>query len=315
MADFFINAKVRVDTSDVQKQLSKKKISVDTKDATNQITGLGTKVKSLGSTFVDTTKKVLQFGLSTSVIGLFQNTLVDAVEIVKDFDDALTELKKVSDLSGDSLNEYTQYLGELGESVARTRTEMTEAATEFKKSGYSDEDAAQLAQIASLYQNVADEQLSAGDSAAYVISQMKAFDITADDAISIIDKTNEVSNNFAVSSTDISSALTKTSSALSAYGNTIDNTIGLVSAGSEIMTNQASKVGRGLRTIGANIVGMASKAKEFDITVNGSTKTIQLFNSQTGEMNSTYDVLKQIALSWDKMTSAEQSSLALQLAG
>lgn len=102
---------------------------------------------------------------------------------------------------------------------------------------------------------------------------------------------------------------------MSAYGNTIDNTIGLVSAGSEIMTNQAGKVGRGLRTIGANIVGMASTAKEFDITVNGATKTIQLFNSQTGEMNSTYDVLKQIASSWDEMSSAEQSSLALQLAG
>lgn len=192
---------------------------------------------------------------------------------------------------------------------------MVEAATEFKRSGYSDEDSAQLAQIASLYQNVADSQLSAGDSAAYVISQMKAFDITADDAISIIDKTNEVSNNFSVSSTDISSALTKTSTALAAYGNTIDNTIGLVVSGTELMPDMAGKVSRGLRTIGANIVGMASKAKEFDITVNGATKTIQLFNSQTGEMNSTYDVLKQIASSWNEMTSAEQSSLALQLAG
>mgnify|MGYP001308055645 CR=1 FL=1 len=315
MADFFINAKVRVDTSDVQKQLSKKKISVDTKDATNQITGLGAKIKSLGSDFIDTTKKVAKFGVSTAVIGLFTASVTNAVSIVKDFDDALTEFKKVSDLSGDSLNEYTQQLGELGESVARTRIEMVEAATEFKRSGYSDEDSAQLAQIASLYQNVADSQLSAGDSAAYVISQMKAFDITADDAISIIDKTNEVSNNFSVSSTDISSALTKTSTALAAYGNTIDNTIGLVVSGTELMPDMAGKVSRGLRTIGANIVGMASKAKEFDITVNGATKTIQLFNSQTGEMNSTYDVLKQIASSWDKMTSAEQSSLALQLAG
>ena len=315
MADFFINAKVRVDTSDVQKQLSKKKISVDTKDATNQITGLGAKIKNLGSDFIDTTKKVAKFGVSTAVIGLFTASVTNAVQIVKDFDDALTEFKKVSDLSGDSLNEYTQQLGELGESVARTRIEMTEAATEFKRSGYSDEDSAQLAQIASLYQNVADSQLSAGDSAAYVISQMKAFDITADDAISIIDKTNEVSNNFSVSSTDISSALTKTSTALAAYGNTIDNTIGLVVSGTELMPDMAGKVSRGLRTIGANIVGMASKAKEFDITVNGATKTIQLFNSQTGEMNSTYDVLKQIASSWNEMTSAEQSSLALQLAG
>lgn len=40
-----------------------------------------------------------------------------------------------------------------------------------------------------------------------------------------------MSNNFAVSSTDISLALTKTSTAMSALGNDIDETIGLVTAG------------------------------------------------------------------------------------
>ena len=78
-----------------------------------------------------------------------------------------------------------------------------------------------------LYQNVADSQLSAGDASSFVISQMKAFNITADDAITIIDRVNEVSNSFSVSSTDISSALTKTSASLATYGNTMDETIGL----------------------------------------------------------------------------------------
>lgn len=231
MADFFINAKVRVDTSDVQKQLSKKKISVDTKDATNQITGLGAKIKSLGSDFIDTTKKVAKFGISTAVIGLFTASVTNAVQIVKDFDDALTEFKKVSDLSGDSLNEYTQQLGELGESVARTRIEMTEAATEFKKSGYSDEQSAQLAQVSSLYQNIADEQLSASEASAVLISQMKAFDIQAENSKHIIDAINETSNNFAVSSGDIGKGLTAAGAALSTYGNSFEQTIALVTAG------------------------------------------------------------------------------------
>lgn len=69
---------------------------------------------------------------------------------------------------------------------------MVQSATEFKKSGYSDEDSATLAKIASMYQNVADSELSAGESASYVISQMKAFNIGVEDATSIIDKTNEV---------------------------------------------------------------------------------------------------------------------------
>lgn len=166
-----------------------------------------------------------------------------------------------------------------------------------------------------LYQNVADEEISTADSASYVISQMKAFGIEAENAQSIIDKTNEVSNRFAVSSADVSSALTKTSSALGAYGNTIDNTIGLVTAGSEVMTNQAGKVGRGLRTIGANIVNMAKGAREFEISVDGVKKTVDLYNASTGEMYSTYDVLAQIANSWDKMSSSEQSALAIQIAG
>jgi hypothetical protein len=43
-----------------------------------------------------------------------------------------------------------------------------------------------------MYQNIADSELSAGDAASYIISQMKAFNISAEDSMQIIDKTNEV---------------------------------------------------------------------------------------------------------------------------
>ena len=69
---------------------------------------------------------------------------------------------------------------------------MVDAALSFKKSGYSEEDSAELARIASLYQNIADEQITAGDSADFIISQMKAFNIEAGDAEEIINKVNEV---------------------------------------------------------------------------------------------------------------------------
>ena len=69
---------------------------------------------------------------------------------------------------------------------------MVDAATSFKKSGFNEEDSAELARIASLYQNIADEQITAGDSADFIISQMKAFNIEAGDAESIINKVNEV---------------------------------------------------------------------------------------------------------------------------
>lgn len=122
---------------------------------------------------------------------------------------------------------------------------MIEAATEFRKNSFNDQDSATLARIASMYINVADEAISAGDSASFIISQMKAFNIQAQDAEHIINAVNEVSNNFAVSSADVASALTKTSSAMGVLGNDFNQTIGLVTAGTEILTGQASKVARG----------------------------------------------------------------------
>ena len=69
---------------------------------------------------------------------------------------------------------------------------MISAATEFRKNGFNDQDAAQLGQIASMYQNVSDEAISASDSASFIIAQMTAFNIEAENASHIIDSVNEV---------------------------------------------------------------------------------------------------------------------------
>ena len=125
---------------------------------------------------------------------------------------------------------------------------MVDAATEFKKSGFSDDDAATLARVASEYQNVADEQLSAGEAANFIISQMKAFNMTAADAEHIIDAVNEVSNNTAVSSADIATNIGKASAALAVGNNTYEETLALMTGIVEI-TRSGTKAARGLVSV------------------------------------------------------------------
>ena len=60
---------------------------------------------------------------------------------------------------------------------------------------------------------------------------------------------------------------------------------------------------------------MAKEAKSFKINVGDTKKTIDLFDESTGEMRSTYDVLKDISSYWDEMSRAQQSALGIQLAG
>jgi uncharacterized coiled-coil protein SlyX len=239
----------------------------------------------------------------------------EAINIVKEFDDAVTEFKKVSDLSGESLDNYTKKLGELGETVARTRAEMVASATEFTKSGYDEDMSANLAQTAELYRNIADAELSSAESANFIISQMKAFgNETEEFATHTVDAVNEVSNNMAVSSSDISTALSKTASAMGALGNNYDETIGLVTAGSEIMQNQSSKVARGLRSIGNTIASTAQEQKTLAIETQNGTRQIQLFDEATGDMRSTYDILGDIATYWDDMTNAQRQAIGITLA-
>ena len=71
-------------------------------------------------------------------------------------------------------------------------TEMVQNATIFAQGGYNDEDSATLARVAALYENVADSEVSASDAGAFVVSQMKAWKLNANNAESAIDQLNEV---------------------------------------------------------------------------------------------------------------------------
>lgn len=258
--------------------------------------------------------KVSKWYLAQIPIRLLGQALQETKNAISEFDASLTEFKKVSDLGGDSLQDYVEKLGELGQEVGRTRAEMTDLATEFRKSGFSDEDAQTLSKVGAMYQNVADSEISASKSAGFITSQIRAFKLEAEDGIQVVDKVNEVSNNFSVSSTNIADGMTKTSSAFASFGNDINETIALITAGTEILTNQPGKVAKGLRSVGAELVKIAGDTGQLGFKVNGVSESIQLVDSETGKLTSTYEVLDQLSTKyWDKMTEEEKTSLALKL--
>lgn len=144
--------------------------------------------------FANIVQKVAKFYLATLPIQMVQRAITtsfrEAINVIKEYDSALTELQKVSTLSGEALENYSAELAEIGSTVARTNTEMIESVTNMKKAGFSDDDAKELARISSLYQNTADEELTASEATSVLVSQMKAFKdefATASDAIKITD--------------------------------------------------------------------------------------------------------------------------------
>lgn len=183
-SNFSILVDVDFDTKQVQSQLQKatRKLSIDVDSG--QVRNATTDVKNLGSAMEDTS---LTFNAANEIFRTSIDIITSMLDQVYELDAALVEFQKVSDLGGESLDRYVDSLAKLGNTVGRTASEMISAATEFRKNSFNDEDSATLALVASTFQNVADESISAGDAASFLIAQMTAFNIEAENSEHIID--------------------------------------------------------------------------------------------------------------------------------
>lgn len=254
----------------------------------------------------------------TTVFYQIINTTKDMIQEVTDLDSALVELQKVSSLTGDSLQNFVSDAYDAAEGVAKTGTEMIEAATEFSKAGYDDSQILKLGELALMYTNIADEEVSAGESAEFMIAQMKAFNIEAEDAIHIIDAVNEVANKYAVSSADIANNLGKSSAVMANAGNSYEEMIGLLTAGTEI-TRNASKVSNGLKTITLRMQGMDDEG-ETNLELVAQMEAlyeklgISVYNSN-GELKNTFELLETLAPIYQEATAAEKAYITETIAG
>ena len=274
------------------------------------------------------TKAFQSFTTYMSVTTVFYqtiHTIRDMIDEVTELDGALVELKKVTDLEGESLKKFTKEAYEAGANVAKTGTEMVEAATSFAKAGYSKDQILQLGEVATMYTNIADEAISSADAADFIIAQLKAFNLESKDmnetlsnAYHIIDAVNEVSNNFAVSSSDIATNLGKASSVMANAGNSMEQMIGLMAAGTEV-TRNASKVANGLKTITLRLQGMDDEGEknlelmsQMEGLFNKLGKTV--YNTD-GTLKNTYDLLGELADVYPTLTAAEKAYVTETIAG
>ena len=157
------------------------------------------------------------------------------VETVTDIDTAMTELRKVTDETeasyGAFLDKASDRAGELGATVA----DVVSASADFARLGHNLGDASALADAALVYKNVGDDLGDIADASSSIISTMQAFGVEAGEAMSIVDKFNEVSNNFAISSGGLGSALQRSAAAMASAHATLDETIALATAANTVV--------------------------------------------------------------------------------
>lgn len=96
------------------------------------------------------------------------------------------------------------------------------------------------------------------------------------------------------------------------FGNSFEQTIGIITAGTEIMVGQPAKVARGWRTIGANITKLA---KTTDTYRDASGKVEIQMRKQDGTMKNTYEFLTDLHKSWGSLNEEQKTAIALEMGG
>lgn len=173
-------------------------------------------------------------------------------------DTAMTELKKVTDETDASYNKFLSNAASRSKELGTTIDGLVESTADFARLGYGFEESQGLAEVANIYAVVGDEIEGVEGATESLISTLAAFKDEAseisdtDFAMDIVDKFNEVSNNFAISSGGIGEAMERSASSLKAANNTIDESIAMITAANEV-TQNPDKVGNAMKTISMRI--------------------------------------------------------------
>lgn len=160
-------------------------IATNARLAGGEVETLGQKVKRVFS-------EKLGCGILATAALYARQGLIQVYNNVVNLDTAMTELKKVTDETDATYKKFLDGAAERAQNLGATMSDVVTASADFSRLGYDLSDATELADAAIVYKNVGDGISDISEASESIISTMKAFDVNAEDAMTIVDKYNEV---------------------------------------------------------------------------------------------------------------------------
>ena len=266
----------------------------------------------------DALTNMVKYQLAYKIIQETIQAIKAMTNAVCELDKNLTEFNKVADLSYDNLLMFSDKAYEAADKIGRTGSDMIEAATEFKRAGYDLDSSLEMGDAALVMTNVADGITQTSDAASTLISVLNGFNVDESSVMSIVDKMNSVSNQSPVGFDNLADGLERVSGTMNQAGNSIDQTIGLLTGGFTQLRNM-EKVSTGLITISQWLRAIDEDGEEIDGL---SAELGKAFGSigvniedANGDLRSTYDILSDYAKVYPELTSEQRQYFGELAAG
>lgn len=279
---------------------------------------------------LDVFEKLFGQHLSTMITMAALHKMQDALRIVYqnvvEIDTAVTELRKVSEYTGKSLEEYMGRAAEQAQKLGVSISDYVNSTADWKRLGYSDEDAENLATYSTLLKNVGDNIDDVNTSSSYLISTLQGFGLLAKDAESVVDQIDKVANTQPITAQAIGEILTRSAASMKAANNDLAETIALGTAAYSVIQN-AETVGTTIKSVSMYLRAAKSELEDTGESADGCANSVSELRSElkslTGvdimidnkNFKSTYQILKELSQVWDKLSDVTQANVTEMIGG
>lgn len=286
----------------------------------------GISAETLGQKLSRLFKEHFQTAIAMAGVAMIKQGLREVYDNVLELDTAVTELKKVSKMTGDEMNEYLDRTATNARELGANISDLVSSTADWKRLGYTDKDSEELARVSALMANVGDQIDNATTASSYLISAMQGFGLVADDAERLLDCMNQIANTEPVSMNDLGIIMQKSSAAMSAAGNTYQETLSLAAAVNGVLQD-ADTSGTYLKTLSMYLRASKTDAENAGIATDGMADSVSELRSELKQLagvdimkdnntfKSTYQIMKELSEVWKDLSDTTQANITELISG
>lgn len=286
----------------------------------------GATTETLGQKLSRLFKEHFQTAIAMAGVAMVKQGLREVYNNVLELDTAVTELKKVSKMTGDEMNEYLDRTAINARELGANISDLVNSTADWKRLGYTDKDSEELARVSALMANVGDQIDNATTASSYLISAMQGFGLVADDAERLLDCMNQIANTEPVSMNDLGIIMQKSSAAMSAAGNTYQETLSLAAAVNGVLQD-ADTSGTYLKTLSMYLRASKTDAENAGIATDGMADSVSELRSELKQLagvdimkddntfKSTYQIMKELSEVWKDLSDTTQANITELISG
>lgn len=281
---------------------------------------------------LDVFEKLFGQHLSTMItmaaLHKIQESLQQIYQNVVEIDSAMTELRKVTNLTASGYEEFMDRAADKAQELGISISDFINSTADWARLGYNEQEAEELARVSSLLKNVGDGIESASDASAYLISALQGFGLAADQASEFLDVLNQIANTEPVTANDLGIIMQKSSAAMNAAGNTYQETMAMAAAVNGVL--QDSDVsGTYLKTLSMYLRAAKTDAENAGIEIDGMASSVSELRSELKQLTgvdimsdaagknfkSTYQIMKELSQVWDGLSDVTQANVTKLISG